>query len=424
MNIVVLGGGYVGLVNAAVLAEQGHRVRVVEPAPAKLRALQSGECPVYEPGLQEALLASASAIEYSGSVARETLSQTDMAMLCVGTPSREDGSANLDALFQAVKSLRGMRKESVVAVKSTVPPGTCERVEEALRLGRVGCPVVHLPEFLAQGSALENARNPARIVLGTHRGRGRELVRSLYAPRPVIEMGRREAELCKQACNAYLAVRLSFFNEMANLCESMGLDYRAVARGIGSDPRIGREYMRAGCGYGGSCLPKDSRALQREAACEGMRLELVDAAQRVNEAQKRRMLHMAHRYFRSLEGMRVAVLGLAFKAGTDDLRCAPSLEVISELLREGAEVAIWDRAAKYPRRQDGQWRQCATVEEALQDADVCMVFTPWEEIVKTPAAVYARRMRIPLVIDGRGCCDGHALREEGVVYESLGGGPD
>ena len=346
----------------------------------------------------------------------------------MGTPEKKDGSANLSYLFAVVDEIAASaERDCVVIVKSTVPIGTNDRVEARLRervAGRVKVDVVSNPEFLAQGTAVRDTLAPSRIVIGAENADAAEKIRAMYAgfDAPVLVMNRRSAEMVKYASNDFLALKISYINEIANVCEVVGADIDAVSVGMGYDPRIGNRFLRAGIGYGGSCFPKDTKALYWLANFLDCEIKTVKAAIEVNENQKLKLLKKSRRFFDSLAGRRVAVLGLTFKPGTDDLRDGPALTNVPLLLEEGARVAAWDAVGEknFRRLYPTEVEYCARPEDALSGAELCFIFTEWPQVKALPPETFLRRMLRPIVLDGRNCYDVRAMRSAGVEYVSIG----
>lgn len=419
MKVVIVGGGYVGVTTAAVLAEKGHRVFLVERDAVRLEALKRAEVPFYEPGLCKAFRAGR--IECRKEIPEGIDAQC--AMVCVGTPQGENGAADLSQLWDAEKQLLRLPRSCVIAVRSTVPPGTCDLLAKRLCGRGCRCAVAFVPEFLAQGAALQGARCPDRVVFGLYARQGEAVLRELYAGERIFVMSRVEAELTKLCANAMLAVRLAFAGELAQCCECMGADYCRVADAVGQDPRIGRQYLDAGAGFGGSCLPKDGASLLCEAAKCGVPLAVLRAALEANERQKQLLFERLHRYYRSVSGLKIAVLGLSFKPQTDDLRNSPAEQCVRALLEEGAEVAVWDEVSssaflkKYPSVFAAD-----NPKEALLGAHACLIFTAWEKVRALTAQDFLQKMRIPLVLDGRRCLNSTDFSDCGVVYEAIGRG--
>ena len=427
MNIAIVGTGYVGLVTAVCLAYWGHTVTCVEADPEKLSMLKSGRSPIFEKGVQELMDRCAGRLRYTDRCA-DAVAGARAVFICVGTPERGDGFANLKQVFavagQIAASARG---DCVCVVKSTVPIGTNLKLDRLFfsktRKG-VSIEVASNPEFLSQGTAVRDFLSGPRVVLGVESAHSGELLKSVYARYrgQVLVTDRQTAEMIKYASNDFLALKISYINEIANLCEIVGADVEAVARGMGLDSRIGNKFLRAGIGYGGSCFPKDTKALHWLAKYYDHEIKTVKAAIEVNENQKIRLIKKARRYYRDLEGLSVAVLGLAFKPGTDDLRDAPSLQNIAVLLQEEAKVRVWDPTG-YERIQKifpGQIACCETIPDAVRGADLCLILTDWEQIRAFDPAGYAGLMKRPIVIDGRNCYDPAAVRDAGIVYDCIG----
>ena len=347
MNITVAGTGYVGLVTGVCLAEHGHHVTCLDIDEAKIETMKRGHSPIYEPGLEELMRKNRDRLVFTTDY-RLAYGGAQVIFIGVGTPEKKDGSANLRYVFQVAKQIaEAARQDCVVVVKSTVPIGTNDRVEELIR--REAAPGVRLtvasnPEFLAQGTAVQDTLHASRIVIGAEDENSAQVLRRVYEgfDAPLLVTNRRSAEMIKYASNDFLALKISYINEIANLCETVGADIEDVARGMGYDRRIGGQFLKAGIGYGGSCFPKDTKALSWLASFNDNELKTVKAAIEVNENQKFKLIKKARRYYDDFHGLTVAVLGLTFKAGTDDLREAPSLVSIPILLDDGARVKAWD----------------------------------------------------------------------------------
>jgi UDPglucose 6-dehydrogenase len=438
MNVTVIGTGYVGLVTGACLADAGNHVFCLDLDERKIRTLNEGGIPIFEPGLEPIVKRNREAgrLRFSTEVAA-SVAHADIQVIAVGTPPSEDGSADMQHVVAAARAIgRHMEGYKVVVTKSTVPVGTADRVKHAIieehkKRGRGSdFSVVSNPEFLKEGAAVEDFMRPDRIIIGSEDARAVALLRQLYAPfqrnrERIIVMGVRSAELTKYAANSMLATRISFMNELANLAEAIGADIEEVRRGIGSDPRIGYQFLYAGAGYGGSCFPKDVKALQRSAAEAGRPLRLMAAVEEVNEAQKHVLFHkIRSRLGESLAGKCVALWGLAFKANTDDMREAPSVALIEDLTRAGARVRAYDPAARrearrlYAARQDVEIVDSA--EAALEGADVLAVVTEWQEFRSPDFAEIGRALKTPAVFDGRNLYDPAALKAQGIEYYPIG----
>ena len=410
-KIGVFGAGWVGLVTGGCFAELGHEVVVRDVVPDRIAALQAGRLPFHEPELPDVLARNAERIRYT--LDAGDLVETDAIFICVQTPPTYSGDADLSFVWSALDDLpRGDRRQ-VLVMKSTVPVGTGDKVRAALEargLENVG--YVSNPEFLAEGHAVRDFLNPDRIVIGAFAEEDGSAVEALYAgiDAPVVRTDVASAEMIKLAANAFLMTRISFINEIANVCEAVGADVVEVAEGIGLDHRLGPHFLRAGIGYGGSCFPKDSLALKQLASNSGYHFQLLAAVIEVNELQK----HLGR-----LRGKKVALLGLAFKAGTDDMREAPSLVLASRLLAEGAEVRAWDPVARPGELMKGAVL-CDTVLEAVTGADAAVVVTEWDELRALASPEVRDAMAQPLIIDGRNLLDPAATRDAGFAYEGIG----
>lgn len=427
MKITVAGTGYVGLVTGVCLAARGHDVTCTDVVEEKIAQLNAGTSPIYEDGLDALLRENRERLTFTTDAAA-AYRDAEVIIIGVGTPEKKDGSANLSYLFAVVDEIAASaERDCVVIVKSTVPIGTNDRVEARLRervAGRVKVDVVSNPEFLAQGTAVRDTLAPSRIVIGAENADAAEKIRAMYAgfDAPVLVMNRRSAEMVKYASNDFLALKISYINEIANVCEVVGADIDAVSVGMGYDPRIGNRFLRAGIGYGGSCFPKDTKALYWLANFLDCEIKTVKAAIEVNENQKLKLLKKSRRFFDSLAGRRVAVLGLTFKPGTDDLRDGPALTNVPLLLEEGARVAAWDAVGEknFRRLYPTEVEYCARPEDALSGAELCFIFTEWPQVKALPPETFLRRMRRPIVLDGRNCYDVRAMRSAGVEYVSIG----
>ncbi len=428
MNIAVAGTGYVGLVSGVCLASAGHDVRCVDIDEQKIAMMRAGKSPIYEQDLERLMAENRERLTFTTDAA-SAYRDADVVIIGVGTPEKKDGSANLSYVFEVVKAVaHAVERDCVVVVKSTVPIGTNDKVEALLKselAHDVWVEVASNPEFLAQGTAVHDTLHASRIVLGVESERAEAVLREMYKGFegvPVLVTNRRSAEMIKYASNDFLALKISYINEIANLCEALGADISDVTRGMGYDERIGDKFLRAGIGYGGSCFPKDTKALHWLSSYLDYELKTVKAALEVNEQQKLKLLKKSRRYYPNFEGLTVAVLGLAFKPGTDDLREAPSLQIVPVLLEDGAVVQAWDPVAEERFRALGHEnvRYVKTPEEALQGADLCLILTEWPEVLALKPADFTSRMRSPVVLDGRNCYALWAMQGTGVTYESIG----
>ncbi len=438
MNVTIIGTGYVGLVTGACLADTGNHVFCLDLDEAKVRSLNDGRIPIFEPGLEAVVRRNRAAgrLSFSTDVAA-SVAHGVVQCIAVGTPPGEDGSADLQYVLAAARAVgRHMDGYRVIVDKSTVPVGTADGVraavtEELLARGaRHEFSVVSNPEFLKEGAAVEDFMRPDRIIVGSEDERATRLLRELYAPFQrnhdrLMLMSVRSAELTKYAANAMLATRISFMNELANLAERLGADIEEVRRGIGSDPRIGYHFLYAGGGFGGSCFPKDVKALQRTALEAGSALGVLAAVERANEAQKHVLGGKIRARFGSdLSGRRFALWGLAFKPNTDDLREAPSLTLVADLLAAGAAVRAYDPAARHEAR--AIWREEPRVEivdsaiECLAGCDALAIVTEWQEFRSPDFAELRRRLKTAAIFDGRNLYEPAVLAAQGIEYFPIG----
>jgi UDPglucose 6-dehydrogenase len=428
--IGVIGTGYVGLVVGACLAENGNFVVCVDNNADKVDRLRRGEIPIYEPGLNELLPRNVAEerLRFTTDLA-EAVRTSEVLFIAVGTPQDEDGSADLTHVLEVARDIgRAMNGYKILVNKSTVPVGTAARVREVVA-GLTSHPfaVVSNPEFLKEGTAVEDFLKPDRVVIGTDDPKVEEVMRKLYEPfvrtgKPILVMDPASAELTKYAANAMLAARISFMNEIANYCDRVGADVRHVRMGMGTDSRIGSSFLFPGVGYGGSCFPKDVKALIRMGQDAGVCLNVVEATERTNEAQKAVLVPRVAAYLGGLKGKRIAVWGLAFKPRTDDMREAPAIAVIEELLKGGAEVAAYDPKAETSGLQHFGERVafCGRAYEAVSGADALVVVTEWSEFREPDFAKIRSLMRRPAIFDGRNIYDPRLLRELGFHYEGIG----
>jgi len=431
LEIGVIGTGYVGLVAGACFAETGNAVVCVDVNEAKVAALQRGEIPIYEPGLEEMIRRNAAAgrIRFTTSTA-EAVAASQVVFIAVGTPQGEDGAADLSYVLAAAREIGlAMDGPKIVVDKSTVPVGTAERVAQAIRqVTPHAVSVVSNPEFLKEGNAIEDFLKPDRVVIGVDDPESRQVMEDLYAPfvrtgKPILCMDPRSAELAKYAANAFLATKISFMNEIANLCEAVGADVGRVREGMGTDSRIGSHFLFPGPGYGGSCFPKDVSALGKIARDAGFEFRILRSVREVNDLQKRVLLaKVASELGTDLHGRTVAIWGLSFKPKTDDMREAPSLTVIRGLLEQGAKVVAHDpEAMNEARRIFGDL--ISLVEspyEACTGADALLILTEWSTYQRPNFETIRRLLKSPLVIDGRNIYNPERMRAAGFVYHSIG----
>ncbi|MGL4993847.1 MAG: UDP-glucose dehydrogenase family protein [Bacteroidales bacterium] len=440
MNIVVVGTGYVGLVTGTCFAEMGVNVTCVDIDSHKIERLQKGDIPIYEPGLEEMVLRNVTAgrLKFTTDLVH-SLDEAEVVFSAVGTPPDEDGSADLKYVLEvAAQVARHMKHYTLLVTKSTVPVGTASKVKDvmarelALRGVDISFDVASNPEFLKEGAAIKDFMSPDRVVVGVESEQARELLSRLYRPFMinnfrVIFMDIPSAEMTKYAANAMLATRISFMNDIANLCELVGADVNMVRKGIGTDARIGSKFLYSGCGYGGSCFPKDVKALVRTGREYGYEMEVIDAVERVNDRQKQLLYSKFVRIAGgeaglSLSGKRAAIWGLSFKPETDDMREATSLVLIESLLKAGCEVAVYDPVSMDEARHKlGDSVTYATdMYDAVVDADVLFLVTEWKEFRLPSWKVMRRTMRGNLVLDGRNIYDPAEVKSHGFTYEGIG----
>jgi UDPglucose 6-dehydrogenase len=420
--IGVIGTGYVGLVTAAGFAELGSEVFCVDIDAEKIALLEAGEVPIYEPGLNEVLAENSSRLHFSTGMG-DAVAKARLLFVAVGTPPTYSGDADLSAVNAVVDAIPASKDHALV-MKSTVPCGTGTSIQRSFReRGMDGMAYVSCPEFLKEGSALKDFRKPDRVVVGDNGNWAGEAVVELYSPlgAPVVRTDVNSAEMIKLAANAFLATKISFINEIANVCEETGADVIEVARGVGLDDRIGPKFLQAGIGYGGSCFTKDVSALKLLAANSGYHFQLLNAVTEVNELQKRRVVSKLQRQLGSLAGKRVALLGLAFKPETDDMRGASSLVLAARLLAEGAEVSAYDPVAEHEARAlMPELSYEDSVLGAVQDADAVVLVTEWKEFLELDWREVAAAMRGELLVDGRNALAPETIAAAGLRYDGIG----
>lgn len=427
MRIAVAGTGYVGLVTGTALAEVGHTVTCVDIDESKVNLMKSGSSPIYEEGLEDLIKKNIkeNRIFFTTNYQNAYI-DAEVIFIGVGTPERSDGSANLDYVFKVAKQIaESITKDCVIVVKSTVPIGTNDKIEKYLRenlVHNVKINVASNPEFLAQGTAVKDTFKASRIVIGVENKKVEKVLREVYQPfnQPLVVTNRRSAEMIKYASNDFLALKISFMNDIANLCEKVGANIEDVARGMSYDDRIGNKFLKAGIGYGGSCFPKDTKALHWLATQNNYELKTIKAAIEVNENQKYRLLKKAQEKFTSLEGLTIAILGLTFKPGTDDLREAPSIPNVKSLLELGCNINVYDPVGmnNFKRIFPNEVKYCKSSIEALKDADLCFIFTEWQEIKDLTQKDFKTSMKHPVVYDGRNCFELDDMKE--IEYYSIG----
>ncbi|MHC1481148.1 UDP-glucose dehydrogenase family protein [Frateuria aurantia] len=440
MNVTIFGTGYVGLVTGACLAEMGNRVVCVDVDQDKVRRLQQGEVPIFEPGLEPLVHrhAAAGLLEFTTDPV-PAIVRADLIFIAVGTPPDEDGSADLRYVLAVARTIgQHLRQYAVIVDKSTVPVGTADSVRQAIhaelqaRDADIAFDVVSNPEFLKEGNAVADCLRPDRIVIGSSSPRAVDVLRKLYAPfnrnhDRMVVMDERSAELTKYAANAMLATKISFMNEIANIAERVGADIELVRKGIGSDPRIGYDFIYAGAGYGGSCFPKDVQALLRTAALEAYDARLLQAVEAVNGSQKERLFEILQDHFEGdLQGRTIAVWGLAFKPNTDDMREAPSRTLLASLWAAGAKVQAYDPEAM----QEAQriWgdrpdlRLCPSADAAVEGADALVIVTEWKVFRSPDLARLRQALAAAVIVDGRNLYAPEAVEQAGLAYYGIGRG--
>ncbi|GMB09339.1 UDP-glucose dehydrogenase family protein [Thermolongibacillus altinsuensis] len=429
MNIAIAGTGYVGLVTGVCLAHIGHHVTCVDKDKEKIAKMSQGISPIYEPGLEELMKENMDAkrLHFTANP-KEAYANANVIYIAVGTPEREDGSADLQYVEDAAREIaRSIANDVIVVTKSTVPVGTNERIKHIIEMEKppyVRVDIVSNPEFLREGSAIYDTFHGDRIVIGAENEEAANVIAKINEPFgiPIIKTDLRSAEMIKYAANAFLATKISFINEIANICEKVGANIDDVAYGIGQDHRIGPHFLRAGIGYGGSCFPKDTKALIQLSGNVDHPFELLQSVIKVNNRQRVILYEKAKQVCGSLYGKKAAVLGLAFKPNTDDMREAPSLAIIERLLADGVCVTAYDPVAteKAKALLGDRIDYASSPEEALAGADLAFIVTEWKQIVELPLSVFAQQMTTPLIFDGRNCYALDEAEKHGLQYVSIG----
>ncbi len=436
MNIAIVGTGYVGLVSGTCFAEMGVNVTCVDIDEKKIKKLLNGEIPIYEPGLEDMVKKNLAAgrLHFTTDLT-SVIDDVEIVFSAVGTPPDEDGSADLQYVLNVAKTFgQNIKKYTLLVTKSTVPVGTAAKVKQAVKeeLAKRGedipFDVASNPEFLKEGAAVKDFMTPDRVVVGTDSDRAKTLMRRLY--KPFMLSGERmiftdipSAEMIKYAANAMLATRISFMNDIANLCEIMGADVNMVRKGISSDTRIGKKFLYPGCGYGGSCLPKDVKALIKTAEKNGYSMRVLKAVEEVNEIQKSILFEKLNKHYKgNLKGKTIAMWGLAFKPETDDMREAPSLVLIEKFLKAGCTIKVYDPIAmdECKRRMGDEVIYCKDMYDAAVDADALLLVTEWKEFRMPSWSVLGKLMKEKLVVDGRNIYDAEELAEKGFKYYKIG----
>jgi len=430
-SVSIIGTGYVGLVTGTCLAEIGHKVVCVDSNKEKIRKLQKGVIPIYEPQLEELVHKNKKKerLFFSTSIKR-AVKESEIIFICVHTPEKDNGEPDLyyvELVAQKIAEL--MREYKVIVSKSTMPVRTGKKIKETIKnycSNELEFDVVSNPEFLREGSAVRDFLFPQRIVIGLESKRAERIMRDLYRPirAPVLITSIETAEIIKHSCNAFLATKISFINAIANLCEKVGADVEEVARAMGLDRRIGREFLKAGIGYGGSCLPKDIEAFVHIAKKSGYDFELLRVVQKINKQQRDMFISRIKEVLWNLRGKQIGVLGLSFKPNTDDMRNAPSVEIINRLLEEGAVIKVYDPVA-ISRAKDifkDSVRYCRSAYEVAQDSESLLILTEWEEFRKLDLGRIRNLLKVKIIIDGRNLFDPQKMRKKGFRYICIGRG--
>lgn len=433
MKVAIAGTGYVGLVTGVALAHIGHNVTCVDVDEKKVEKMRQGISPIYEEGLEELMEKNQERLCYTTDY-QNAYQNAEVIFIGVGTPEREDGSANLDYVYQVCEQIaNSVQNDCTVVIKSTVPIGTNDNVENYLRdkcINGIAIDVCSNPKFLAQGTAVHDTLYASRIVVGVETEQAANTMRKLYEPLtkdpyniPYLVMKRRSAEMVKYASNNFLALKLSYINEIANLCQAIGANIDDVTLGMGYDTRIGNKFFKAGIGYGGSCFPKDTKALHWLSKQNGCELKTIKACIEVNENQKIYLFDKIKQdYYSNLSLKEIAVLGVTFKAGTDDLRESPAIENVRLLLEEGAHVTVYDPVGleQFQKLFQNKINYSDSIEEAIKDKDIVMIMTDWSEIKNFNINEYKILMKNPVVYDGRNCYNSEDMKQHGIQYFSIG----
>jgi UDPglucose 6-dehydrogenase len=418
MKITIAGAGYVGLVTAVSFAEIGYKVTCFDTDEQKINMLANGDLPLYEPGMEEMITKNTERLTFTSNP-DDAYAKADFVFVCVGTPEQRDGSVKMDYFNEAVMTIKELGCEAIVVIKSTVPVGTNKAVSQKLEMK-----LVSNPEFLREGSGILDTFHADRIVIGSEDAVARRRVADFYKAfnLPILETDSNSAELIKYASNAFLATKISFINEIAHLCEHTDANIEDVARGMGMDKRIGNQFLNAGIGYGGSCFPKDTKALEKLTEDYDYDFKILRAVIEVNSNQKAQLYSKAKRMLGNLAGKRAVVLGLSFKPHTDDIREAPALELIATLLADQAEVSVYDPVAmkKVEELFGDKLYYGGSIDEAIKGADLVFIMTEWPQITNYALGNYSLYMRRPLVLDGRNCYDLNLAKQMGLEYISIG----
>lgn len=427
MKIVVTGIGYVGLVTAVCLAEKGFNIVCVDTNKEKIENLKQNKSPIYEKDLEKLIKKNKDKLVYTTDY-KKAYKNADVIFIGVGTPEKKDGSPNLKYIYQVAREIsQTIEKDAIIVIKSTVPVGTNKKIENIMKnnlKNNVKIDVVSNPEFLSQGNAINDTLNAQRIVLGIHSKKAEQVMKKIYKNFnvPYVITDRESAEMIKYASNNFLALKISYINEISNLCEKVGANIQDVSKGMGLDNRIGDKFLNAGIGYGGSCFPKDTKALHWLANLYDYELKTIKAAIEVNTNQKLKLIKKARKYYENFEGIKVAVLGLTFKPNTDDIREAPSLDNIEILLEEGAIIKAYDPIGEtnYKKIYPKEITYCKTINETLENTEICFIFTEWEFIKNIDINIFEKLMKKTIILDGRNCLNITEIQKHKIIYESIG----
>ena len=440
MKIAVAGTGYVGLVTGVALAHIGHHVTCVDIDEIKIKKMQEGISPIYEEGLEELMHLNKERLTYTTDY-KKAYSKADVIFIGVGTPEKEDGSANLTYLYAVLDQIReSVTKDTVVVIKSTVPIGTNDEVEKYLneKVSGLKISIVSNPEFLAQGTAVHDTLYATRIVVGVEDDYAKKIMTKLYKPLtkepynvPFLVMDRKSAEMVKYASNDFLALKISYINEIANFCEAIGADISLVTKGMSYDPRIGNKFLNPGIGYGGSCFPKDTKALHFLSKEYGCEMKTLKATIEINKNQKLVLINKLEKVFSNLQGLTIGILGLTFKPGTDDLREAPSIDNIKYLLKQGVIIKAYDpiginnfkRILTMDKTLINYLDNITyydNIDDTIKDSDACLIMTEWKDIKEYPLNNYEKLMNSPIIFDGRNCYDLDNVKKYNIYYNSIG----
>jgi UDPglucose 6-dehydrogenase len=427
LKIAIAGTGYVGLVTGVCLADLGHDIVCVDIDEKKIKLMESGKSPIYEDGLEELMIKNKSRLQYTTDY-KSAYKDAEVIFIGVGTPEKKDGSANLEFVFEVAKQIaQSITQDCIIVIKSTVPIGTNDRVESIIEDNLkhdVNFEIASNPEFLSQGTAIYDTQNASRIVIGAKSENAANVLKKVYSGlnQTFVITDRVSAEMIKYASNDFLALKISYINEIANFCEIVGANIEDVAIGMGLDARIGNKFLKAGIGYGGSCFPKDTKALHWLANFHDYELKTIKAAIEINENQKFKLIKKARKYYDDFKYLNVAVLGLSFKPNTDDLREAPSLVNIPIFLEDGAFVKAWDPIGRknFKKLYPTEIIYCDTIDETITNADICFIFTEWHDIITFDINKYSKLMRNPIILDGRNCYKTEDFENVKAIYESIG----